>query len=195
MNPVLRQNVFFVKEHVGMFKAAHEFDVLDPASGAKLLECREPHLGKLTKVLRFTDSKRMTPFELVVCTPDGTPVLKVKRGVSFFLSKVQVFDAEDRYLGGFHQKAFSIGGRFDVLDAAGAQVCTLSGKFASWEFRFFSPTRDFATVTKKWAGLGKELFTSADAYVLAIQDSVAADDPVRPLIVAAVLVIDLVLKE
>lgn len=195
MNPVLQQNVFLIREHVGVFKAANEFDVFDLQSGAKLLECREPHLGGFAKLLRFTDSKRMTPFEIVVRTPDGKPVLKVKRGVSFFLSKVQVFDENDCYVGGFHQKLFSIGGRFDVLDASGAQVCTLSGKFASWEFRFFSPSRDYATVTKKWAGLRKELFTSADDYVLGIKDSVAADDPVRLLIVAAVMVIDMVLKE
>lgn len=195
MLPVLQQNVFLIKEHVGMFKAANEFDIFDTQSGAKLLECREPNLGGITKLLRFTDWKRMTPFEVIVRTPDGRQVLKVKRGVSIFLSKVQVYDENDRYVGGFHQKLFSIGGKFDVLDAAGAQVCTLQGKWTSWEFRFFSPSRDYAIVTKKWAGLGKELFTSADNYVLGIKDSVAPDDPARLLILAAVMVIDMVLKE
>ena len=52
-----------------------------------------------------------------------------------------------------------------------------------------------ASVTKKWAGLGKELFTSADNYVLEIADSVSADDPIRMLILAAVFCIDMVLKE
>lgn len=50
-------------------------------------------------------------------------------------------------------------------------------------------------MTKKWAGLGKELFTSADNYVLQIADKVPADGPVRPLILAAVMCIDMVLKE
>lgn len=195
MHPVLRQNLFFVKEHVGFLKAANEFDILDPASGQKLLECREPSLGGMTKLLRFTDFKRMTPFEVVVRTPDGKPVLKVKRGFSLFLSKVQVFDEHDRHVGGFHQKFFSIGGKFEVLDAAGTQVCTLQGKFTGWEFRFLSPAKDHAVVTKKWAGAGKELFTSADNYMLQIKDAVDPDDPTRILILAAVMVIDMVLKE
>lgn len=52
-----------------------------------------------------------------------------------------------------------------------------------------------AQVTKKWAGLGKELFTSADNYALEISDSVPKNDSVRPLILAAVMCIDMVLKE
>lgn len=195
MHPALQQNLFFVKEHVGVFKAANQYDVFDPRTGEKVLECREPRLSTLTKVFRFTDWKRATPFEVVVQTPDGKPVLKVKRGVSFFLSKVQVFDENDRHVGGFNQKLFSLGGKFDVMNAAGAPVCSLRGKWTAWEFRFLGPERDYAVVTKKWAGMGKELFTSADNYMLQIKDDVAADDPTRLLIVAAVMVIDMVLKE
>jgi uncharacterized protein YxjI len=71
----------------------------------------------------------------------------------------------------------------------------LRGKWTSWEFRFVSADQEFAVVTKKWSGLGKELFTSADNYILQISDSVPADHPIRMLIMAAVMCIDLVLKE
>ena len=50
-------------------------------------------------------------------------------------------------------------------------------------------------MTKKWAGLGKEMFTSADNYILEIAESVPADSRLRILILAAVLCIDMVLKE
>ena len=52
-----------------------------------------------------------------------------------------------------------------------------------------------AKVAKKWAGLGKELFTSADNYMLEIDDKVPAGHPARYLILGAVLCIDIVLKE
>jgi uncharacterized protein YxjI len=55
--------------------------------------------------------------------------------------------------------------------------------------------RELARVSKKWAGLGKELFTSADNYMLAIDTALPAEDDVRILIMAAVLCIDMVLKE
>ena len=52
-----------------------------------------------------------------------------------------------------------------------------------------------ASVSKKWAGFGKEFFTSADNYMLSIDSSVAASDATRILVVAAVMCIDMVLKE
>ena len=35
---------------------------------------------------------------------------------------------------------------------------------------------------KKWAGMGKELFTSADNYLLEIAEQVPQDSEIRPLI-------------
>ncbi|MGI9455891.1 MAG: phospholipid scramblase-related protein, partial [Aeoliella sp.] len=64
-----------------------------------------------------------------------------------------------------------------------------------WEFRFMAGSTELALVTKKWSGMGKELFTSADNYVLKISDSIPADHPTRLLILAAVMCIDMVLKE
>ncbi|RZI82833.1 MAG: RNAase [Rubrivivax sp.] len=194
MHPVLSGQQFFVKEQVGLFKAANHYDVFDPATKQKIIECREPRLGIFTKLLRFTDYKRMTPFRIEVTTPEGQRVLTVKRGISIFLSKVEVLDEQDRVVGAFKQKLFSIGGKFTVLDAQGQAVCTLQGQWTSWDFRFMQGNRELASVTKKWAGLGKELFTSADNYMLTIKD-VPPKDPVRLLILAAVMCIDMVLKE
>lgn len=195
MHSVLRQNLFLIKEHAGIFKAANNYDVFDPAGGAKLLECREPNLGFFTKLFRFTDYKRMTPFEVVLTGTDGRKALTVRRGVSFFLSKVEVLDENGRVIGGFKQKFFSIGGAFRVLDARDNEVCVLKGKWTSWEFQFLKGEKELARVSKKWAGLGKELFTSADNYVLSVSDAVSPDDDVRILIMAAVMCIDMVLKE
>lgn len=195
MHPALRQNLFLVKEHVGVFKAANNYDVHDPESGEVLLQCREPNLGFFTKLLRFTDYKRMTPFEVVVTGADGRKALTVRRGVSLFLSKVDVLDENGRRIGGFKQKFFTIGGGFRVLDAGDNELCTLKGKWTSWEFRFLKGERELAKVSKKWSGLGRELFTSADNYMLSISDAVPQDDEIRTLIMAAVMCIDMVLKE
>jgi len=195
MNPVLNRNAFFVKEHVGLFKAANNYDVLDPESGQVVLECREPKLGFFTKWFRFTKYKRYTPFSIEVRDSVGDPVVFVRRGVSFIRSVVGVFDAAENPIGTFRQKLLSIGGKFDILDAEGRIRCTLAGSWTSWEFRFERDGAEIARVSKKWAGIGRELFTSADNYMLAIDPAVGADDPDRVLIVAAVLCIDMVLKE
>jgi len=195
MHAVLDRNLFFVKEHTGIFKAANNYDVFDPETNELILECREDSLGSLTKLLRFTNWKTMTPFDVKIRTPDGRQVIRVKRGVSFFLSKVEVLDAHDVVVGGFKQKFFSIGGKFDVLDPQGNALCSLKGKWTGWDFRFMDGTTEYAHVSKKWAGMGKELFTSADNYMLEIADSVPPGHPLRSLILGAVMCIDMVLKE
>lgn len=195
MESLLDRNIFFVREHVGMFKAANNFDILDPETGEEIIHCREDNLGLITRIFRFTDYKRMTPFEVELRTPAGEKILTVRRGIGIFLSKVEVIDHTGQPLGAFKQKFFTIGGAFRVLDTQDNEVCYLKGKWTGWDFRFLVGETELAHVTKKWAGLGKELFTSADNYVLTISDTVPAGSPIRKLILAAVMCIDMVLKE
>lgn len=195
MHAVLKQNLFFIKEHIGMFKAANNFDIFHPDTKELLMTCREEQLGFFTKMFRFTDYKRITPFHVEIKSGKGEPVLEVKRGISLFLSTVEVFDENRQLVGRFKQKFFSIGGKFDVLDPQNNVLCTLKGKWTSWDFKFMQGNTELAHVTKKWAGIGRELFTSADNYMLSVNDLVRKDDNVRLLILAAVMCIDMVLKE
>ena len=195
MHPALSRNLYLVKEHLGFFKAANNFDIYDPQTNQIVLECREERLGFLTKMFRFSDYKRNTPFDIEIRTPHGEQVLRVKRGISIFLSKVDVLDEHHQRVGGFKQKFFSIGGAFDVLGASDQVLCTLKGKWTGWDFRFMAGQTELAHVSKKWAGFGKEFFTSADNYMLQISEEVPPDNPVRQLILGAVMCIDLVLKE
>ena len=195
MHPVLRRNQFLVKEHIGLFKAANNFDIFDPQTGEEILHCREDRLGIVTKLLRFTDWKRWTPFDIEIRTPLGEPMVHVRRGVSFWLSSVDVMDETGQTIGGFEQQWFSIGGAFTVLGKRREPLCELKGNWVGWDFRFVVGDRELAQISKNWSGLGRELMTSADNYVLRISDWVPADDPVRPLILAAVMCVDMVLKE
>lgn len=137
----------------------------------------------------------MTPFNIEITTPSGQQVARISRGISIFLSKVTVYDDRDERIGGFKQKLFSIGGSFKVLGATDEVLCELKGKWTGWDFRFIKGDAEFAHVTKKWAGLGKEMFTTADNYILEISDRVPRDNPIRQLIMSAVMCIDMVLKE
>ena len=168
MNTLLNRNLFFVKEHVGMFKAANNYDIYDPQSQEMIMTCREENLGFFTKMLRFTDYKRMTPFHVEIKSMAGEKLLTVKRKTSLILSTVEVLDGNDMMVGKFKQKLFSLGGKFDVLDANDQTLFTLKGKWTSWNFKFVKDDLEFAHVSKKWAGQGKEMFTSADNYMLKI---------------------------
>ena len=195
MHDSLNRNVFLVKEHIGMFKAANNYDICDPETGDVIMLCREENLGALTKFFRFTKYKRMTPFDIRITTPAGQQLVRVTRGLTFLRSKVTVLNGNDEVVGGFNQKLLAIGGAFDVLDQDDQIICSLKGKWTGWDFRFIAGDTEFAHVTKKWTGIGQEFFTSADNYVLQISDAVPPDNRVRLLILAAVMCIDMVLKE
>ncbi len=82
-----------------------------------------------------------------------------------------------------------------MLDKNDRLLCQLQGKWTGWDFRFVAGDKELARVSKKWRGLGMELFTSADNYMLQISDEISPDDPLRQLILAAVMCIDMVLHE
>ena len=96
MHASLNKNLFLVKEHVGLFKAANNYDIHDPQTGEITMHCREDNLGGLTKLLRFTDYKRLTPFDVRITTPDGQQVVRITRCVTFLRSNVTVLDGDDQ---------------------------------------------------------------------------------------------------
>ncbi|WP_439880451.1 phospholipid scramblase-related protein [Pontibacter sp. MBLB2868] len=196
MHPALNQNSYFVKEHTGVFKASNHYDIYDPETQEIALYCREENLGIISRLLRFTDYKRMTPFTIEIRTASNSEkVLTVRRGVAFFRSTVEILDANDEVVGRFKQKVLSIGGKFNIVDPNDNYLFSLQGKWTSWDFKFVKENTEFARVNKKWAGIGKELFTSADNYMLTMTDQVPQNNNIRLLILGAVMCIDMVLKE
>lgn len=192
---VLSKNTLLVKEHIGLFKASNNFDVYDPATGDLILECREPALSWITKLLRFTDFKRHTPFDIQIRTAQDQRFVRIMRGISIFLSDVEVRDDNNELIGYFRQKLFSVGGRFDILDRNKQLIAELQGTWLAWDFYVNQGESTLAHVTKKWQGVGKELFTSADNYILEINPEVPQESDLRKLIISAVMCIDMVLKE
>ena len=195
MDPILNRNLFSVREQVGLLTPTFSYDILDPENGTLLLECREESLTRLTRAFRFSDLKRTTPFDLQVRTPDQRPILRLRRGVPVFASRVRVYDHDDHLIGGFNQKALSLTGAYDVVDAEGNSVCQLQGRLSKLSFRFVGPgDLVLAEVSRKWSGLGKELFTSATDYMLSIDERVPPDSTTRQLVLASVLCIGMIQK-
>lgn len=195
MKDALNRNIFLIREHPGLFKAANNYDIVAPDTKQLVMKCREENMSRLTRVLRFTDFKRTTPFTIMVRAIDGAQLLRVARGIPVLASVVRVYDETDTLIGSFRQKPFSVSGAFDVRDAEGQTVCRLKGGMAGWNFSFLTADEiELARVTRKWAGLEKELFTNANDYILKIDDAVPEDSVIRQLVLASVLCIGLIQK-
>jgi uncharacterized protein YxjI len=193
---LLERTTFFIKERVAMLKLTDTYDILDPATGRNIGIAREePPVW--AKWLRLVVKKHRMPTAVNIYEVEGQPpVLSIRRGFTFIRAKINVVAGDGRSLGYFKSKLISIGGGFHVYDHADQQVAEVKGNWKGWDFRFLNKSgREIGTVTKKWAGLGKELFTSADNYIISLTDLGGANSDASALLLAAGLAIDVVYKE
>lgn len=196
---MLDRTSYFIREHIGFLKLSNVYDILDPDSQQQLGVAKEKP-GKLIHILRFFVNKQMLPTKVVVYEgnnpEDESRVLFSihRRGISFLRSKVTVCDPSGNVFGSFKSKVFALGGAFRVFDADDKEIALVKGDWKGWNFRFLNSAEDeIGTITKKWTGIGKELFTSADNYIISL-----AGEPSRAvsmLLLAAGLAVDTIYKE
>jgi uncharacterized protein YxjI len=187
---------FMVKERVGFLKLVDTYDIFDLASSAQLGIAKEAP-STLVKFARLLINKRLLPTAIEVRANEGGPVLlTIRRGVNFWRAQVAVLDQSGRQIGSFKSKVFSLGGGFDVFDAQGTRVAEIKGDWKGWNFTLRGPNgEELGKVTKKWAGIGKELFTTADNYVIALNETAARTRESVAMLLAAGLAVDTVYKE
>ena len=187
---------YIVREHVGFLKMTDTYDILDPENGKMLGLARERISGWMT-FLRLLLNKRMLPTKVVLIEgedPQAQPTITIERGFTFLRNRLSIKDAQGGEIGSFRSRLFTLGGAFDIFDPNGRRIGSVKGDWRGWNFRFLDDTdKEIGTITKKWAGLGKELFTSADTYAVALNAGTPA--ALMPLLLAAGLAIDVVYKE
>lgn len=190
MHEVLSRNKYLVK-HVGKPMRSKNFDIYDPDSSSVIMECRDENSGRISNMLR---AQKIPPFDLQVRTPDGQPIVRIKRGASLTFSNTTVSDQNDQKIGSFKQ-GFNLFGDFQILDAKGNQVCRVRSKMSGKDFRFMADKVELAHITCESAGILKEMLRPPDDYLLSISESVPPDSVVRPLSLAAVLCIEMAHRE
>ncbi len=187
---------FFIKERVAFLKTVDHFDIFNPDTEKQVASAREVASG-LVRTLRWFISKKMMPTTVEIREAESEDlVFSIYRPFQLFRARVDVYDADKKKLGYFKSKLFSLGGGFWVYDTQHRLFAEVKGDWKGWNFKFLTPEgEELGLVTKKWAGLGKELFTSADNYLVAINDDLADQPVAKTLLLAAALAIDIVYKE
>ena len=195
INSLLQRNSFFIKEHLGMFKLSNNYDVYDSNTKEIILNSREQKASLLTKLFRLEKSTKIfTPFNLKITSSLGSSLLSVKKDWHFLYAKVSVFDEKDKLIGYFKQQ--NIGGNFSGIQF---NAYDIEDKFlfkfkGLYNFKLVNDQEDLGSIVKEWK-TAKEIFTSADDYVLEINDTVSKNDFSRYFLLAAVFCIDMVLHE
>jgi len=192
---LLDRTNFFIKEHVGVLKLSDTYDIIDPDTQQQLGVAQEK-LSFLIHALRLVIDKRMLPTKVEISEQvNGPAVLTIKRGLTFLRSRIEILDRSGQAIGYFKSKLFSLGGGFFVYDMRDQLIAEVKGDWKGWNFKMLDTRgQEVGVVTKKWAGVGKELFTTADNYIVSLNDQATGPNQ-APLLLAAGLAVDIVYKE
>lgn len=193
---LLDKKLFFVKERVALLKLIDVYDIFDPETNAQIgVAVERPPVW--AKFLRLALGKFFLPTSVEVAEGENQPPLfSIHKGFAFIRNKVHVFDAVGNHVGYFKSRVFTIGGRFDLFNAQDQQVAELKGDLLGWNFQLVdSAGAVLGIITKKWAGIGKEMFTTADNYMVSLENGGADKRELKILLLAAALAVDTIYKE
>lgn len=180
--PCINKSSFFVKEIV-KFSSVHEYDILDPENNKIIMECRETD-GKIVRTLaHFRPATFILPFNLIIKTPDGRQIVRISKGISFFLNKVFVFDEYDKCIGLFTK--FSGKG---LTIFAGGKVFEIKGKWSSNFYKFIEGDIEYAHISLE------QRILSRNEDLITIHDNVLSDSEIRKIILAAAICLEITLK-
>lgn len=191
---MLEADRFMVKEQVKFLKTKQTYDIFD-FDTEEQLGVAEEEISGLIQTLRWFLSKSWLPTLVVVRDHEGAVVFKIRRGGFVFRARVEVLNADNELIGYFKSKLFSLSGGFWVYDAADKQFAEVKGNLIGFNYRVLTPEgEELGRVTKKWGGAIKELFTSADTYMVEVSEDLAEQPVAKMLVLAAALSIDIIFK-
>lgn len=189
---VLRQERSALEAVTGL-DTPNRYLVLDPATGA-ILGGAEEEAGGVAQLFRRWFLHAGRPFTMHVSGLDGGPaVLRLERPWRLFLSRVEVWDADGRLVGVVRQRFTWLRRRLDLEGPGGRTLARVVGPLLHpWTFVVEQGPegagREVGRIEKRWSGLGRELFTDADTYLLAFPPDAGA--LLRRLLLAAAILVD-----
>jgi uncharacterized protein YxjI len=186
-------NEYFIDEKVQFLKFHNEYKIYD-AMGLQVGAVTQ-HVSGWHKLLRIFLKKSMFPFQLEVTDINGRLLASIHRGWTFWLSKITIKDANGEPSGYIKQKFKLLKPRFQIFDTNDMLIAEIRGDWKAWNFAITDRNDiQIGSINKKWAGIAKEFFTSADKYHVSIESQYAEDRNKMNIVVTAIT-IDMVLKE
>jgi uncharacterized protein YxjI len=187
-----RNNDYFIDEKVQFLKFTNTYKVYDKL-GSQIGVIQESMPAGL-KLLSLILSKAVMPFTLSIADMEGNVLVKIKRGWTFFMSKISIFDGGGSEIARIKQRFKMFKPTFNITDLNDTTLAVISGDWKAWNFTIAEEgDKQIGTITKKWNGILKEAFTTADKYVVSINPETEGIKRIATLAMA--ITVDMVLKE
>lgn len=168
------------------FETQNKYEILD-TGGRSLFLAAEVGSSFLSRMFL----KSLRPFEIQVLSQDGTLLLSIQRSFRFYFHHVSVFDSAGQLLGSVRREFSLLRRLYSVADSSGEAKAQLFGPILHpWTFEIRRGGAAHGKITKKWSGLGKEMFTDADNFGVEFPPNAPAT--LRAVLLGAVFLIDFV---
>jgi uncharacterized protein YxjI len=188
------ESILVVNQKIKLIELNNQYSVFD-SSGKQIASVNQVGQSTAKKLLRLVSSlDQYLTHKLEISDMKGQVVLRLTRPAKVFKSTVIVSDGADREVGRIVQENM-IGKINFSLQVGQQQIGAIKGEnWRAWNFRIEDASgTEVARITKKFEGIAKTLFTTADNYVLNIHRPL--EQPLISLVVAAALSIDTALKQ
>jgi len=193
MDKFFLNNTFVIDEKIAAFKLSNAYKVYN-GEGQEVGAIQE-HKSFFHIMLGLILPDSMMPFELNILNIDGKRIAQLKRNMTLFMSKVLIYNEAGMPIGSFKQKFALLKPKFTLVDNLGHEIATIKGDWKAWNFEITDAAgQQIGSVDKKWNGVAKELFTTADKYAVNIEPSVT-DENTRVAVASVAAAIDMILKE
>lgn len=192
---LLDHDVVVVRQKAKLVEMTNQYR-LEDAEGNPIGVVEQVGQNVVRKALRLlTSVDQYLTHRLEIRDASGQVVLGLLRPAKFLKSRVVVSDAGGATVGTIVQQNVVGKKRFSLEAPDGSVLGELRGEnWVSWDFQIVDPTGAVvARVNKKWAGMLREGFTTADTYVFQAEPGLAG--PLRQLAFAAATAIDTALKQ
>ena len=187
------QPVLVVSQKTKLIELTNEYAVFD-GQGQQIGAVVQVGQSGLKKAVRFVSNvDQFLTHRLEVRDARG-PVLVLTRPAKFVRSRVIVQRPDGAPVGEIVQVNVFGKIRFDLV-ADGRLVGAIQAEnWRAWDFAIIDAAgTEIARITKKWEGLARTLFTTADRYVVLVHFRLP--EPLASMVIASALTVDTALKQ
>jgi uncharacterized protein YxjI len=195
MSNLLTAERLVVNQKAKLIELTNQYLIRD-AEGNELGRIQQEGQSTLKKVLRFVgDVDQFLTHTLAIYDSTDNKLVEVVRPRKVFKSKFEVKDGTGRLVGRIVQNNVFGKISFDFQDAGDTKLGAIKAEnWRAWDFSIVdAQDQEIGRINKKFVGVAKAVFTTADNYVVDIQPSVTGD--LRLMTLGAALAIDTALKQ
>ena len=192
-SPLYEQPVLVVSQKTKLIELTNEYAVFD-GEGQQIGAVVQVGQSSMKKAVRlFSQLDQYLTHRLEVRDARG-PVLELTRPAKVVRSRVQVQRPDGFPVGEIVQANVFGKIRFDLV-ANGQVVGGIQAEnWRAWDFAVLDAAGvEVARITKRWEGLARTLFTTADKYVVHVHFRLP--EPLASMVIASALTVDTALKQ